>query len=141
MSPVDNSLPRLYKVRVDLASNLFHSSEGAFLFPVVPLRAGTELHFKILSPETDVQPFHVLVSQDELCFAFVSRMKSQNLSTGVLLTYPSWESGRSRRIQPDEPYISFRHKCGLYAFSVMNKTTLITSSHISERMHDFLTMM
>lgn len=132
---------RPYTPQVNLPSNAFHSAEGAFILPLVPLRAKTELRFEILSESSAIQPFHVLKARNVECLAFVSALHADNLGTGLLLSYPSWVTQRRKRLIEGELFISFRYPAGVYAFSALNKATLITTCHLSDQLHDFLTMM
>ena len=133
---------RPYHVRVNLPSFVFHSSEGAHLLPLAPIRANSTLEFQLFSAQSDIQPFHVLLSSDGRCFSFVSHLQVENLGGSLLLTYPSWSaSSRRRALRQDEIYHSFKHESGVIATSCLNKMTLITTSHLSDRLHDFLTMM
>ena len=133
---------RPYEVRIHLPSFVFHHSEGAYLLPLAPIRARTELQFQLLSAQSDIQPFHVLISTDGRCLSFVSNLQVENLGGSLLLSYPSWAaSSRRRALRQDEVYTSFKHESGVLALSCLNKMTLITTSHLSDRLHDFLTMM
>lgn len=133
--------PRIYTPYVSLPSNVFHESEGAYVLPLVPVPSGMTLSFDLLSEASSIQPFHVLQARERLVLAFVSSLQAENLGSALLLTYPSWMSQRSRKIAEGEVFTSFRHPGGVYAFSVLNKVTLITSWHVSDRIHEFLTMM
>ena len=143
MLPVDpGGSTRAYKTSIDLQSFTFHSSEGAFLLPLHPIRANTDLEFKVISPLSEIQPFHVLQSTDESCLSFVSALRPVLLGGSLLLVYPSWaDSSRRRALREDEVYNSFNHRGQVTAISCMNKLTLITSYHLSDRLHEFLTMM
>jgi hypothetical protein len=143
MLPVEpTALTREYRTRVDLTSFVFHASEGAFLLPLHPLKAGTNLQFRILSPHSELQPFHALISEDDSCLSFVTGLRPQVLGSSLLLVYPSWaDSSRRRSLREDEVYTSFKYNGQVTAMSCLNKMTLITACHLSERLHDFLTMM
>lgn len=132
---------RPYQAVIDLPQNVFHESEAAYLLPLVDLKAGSELQFELLSEASAIQPFHVLQSKEPECLAFVTDLQVENLGFGLLLAYPSWMSQRRRRIADGELVTTFRHQSGVYAFTAVNKATLITTCHVSERLHDFLTMM
>ncbi len=143
MSLVDPSpTTRSYTTAVNLTSFVFHESEGAFLLPLHPLRANTTLEFQVLSAQSDIQPFHVLSSTDDSCLCFVTELQATVMGSSLLLTYPSWaNSSRRRALREDEIYTSFKYGGQVTAMSCLNKMTLITSCHLSDRLHDFLTMM
>lgn len=138
MQPNDNL--RDYSARVSLPGRVFHSTEGAYLYPLEDIVRGSELQFGLLSEASGTQPFHVLHSPLALCFV-VPVMKVTNLGTALLLTYPSWQTSHGRSLSPSEVYQSFKHPSGLYAFSALNKVTLVTSSNIDPGLHEFLTLM
>ena len=133
---------RSYTTAVNLTSFVFHESEGAFLLPLHPLKANTTLEFKVLSPQSDIQPFHVLIAEDESCLCFVTPLRPLVMGSSLLLVYPSWaDSSRRRALREEEVYTSFKYGGQVTAMSCLNKMTLITSCHLSDRLHDFLTMM
>ena len=63
----------------------------------------------------------------------------RSLGTGVLIYYKSWLQNASP-LRQDEVFLSLKLP-SLYAFSALNKLTVVTTGSVADRLHDYLTML
>jgi hypothetical protein len=128
---------------ISYGRDLFYNTPFGYLLPVVPLLRGTVLDLEeIESVNTPLLPFRMFQSvsgDNPSAFVFQPTVQCTNFGTGLMMFYPSWLRN-AKPLSSEEVLVALKFP-GLYAYSALNKMTLVTTSELSDSLHDYLTML
>jgi hypothetical protein len=130
-------------ISVPYGKDLFYETPFGILLSDFPLRSGTTLslvHQPLTNPA--VVPFELFLasdSGDHIGYVIRPSIHYKTLGTGVILYYNSWFQN-SKPLTSDEVFLALKLP-SLYAYTAINKITVLTTPDLSDSLHDYLTML
>ena len=128
---------------VSYGRDLFYETPFGIFLSDVPVKSGTTL---TLDPQPLTNPavvpfdlFLVSESGNQIGYVIRPTIHYKTLGTGVILYYNSWFQN-SKPLTSDEVFLALKLP-SFYAYSAVNKITVLTTPELSDSLHDYLTML
>jgi hypothetical protein len=123
--------------------DIFYETSFGVLVLDVPLSLGSEVEVQpMVLTNSSALPLDlstVTRDTDHIGYTIRPHAAYRSLGTGLLIYYKSWLRN-SAPLRQDEVFLSLKLP-SLYAFSALNKLTVVTTGNVADRLHDYLTML